>query len=189
MPRPIREIGVICGCTRMAPERDDFRWHHEFRPGDLGRMIAWHGEVYAREFGWPGANFEVMVAEGLAGFARTLPGRAAAGRDRLWVAEEVGDGGGYAGSVAISGSEEAGARLRWLMVAPAHRGRGLGRRLVGEALAWCRARGFGSVRLFTTGEQAAAIRLYKTLGFQKTGEEHHSRWGLPVVQEWYELRF
>ena len=165
---------------------DAFTWHHEFRPGDLGRIVAAHGEVYAREFGWPGAGFEAAVAEGLGVFARSYPERAtAAGWDRVWIAER---GGVYAGSVGVQELVPGQtAQLRWLIVTPAARGRGLGRRLAAAVVERCLERGLSSVRLFTTSGQTAAIRIYRQLGFEKLGEEPHEHWGFPVVQEWYEL--
>ena len=172
----------------MPASKPDFNWHHEFRPGDLGRIVAAHGEVYAREFGWPGAGFEAAVAEGMGVFARTYPERSAAGWDRVWVAERAEDGE-YAGSVAVQEIVPGQtAQLRWLIVAPAARGLGLGKRLAADVVAHCRERGLAAVRLFTTSEQAAAIGVYRDLGFVKLGAETHEHWGFPIVQEWYELK-
>lgn len=169
----------------MPEENPDFTWHHEFRPGDLGRIVSAHGEVYGREFGWPGAGFEAAVAEGLGAFARSYPARAALGGDRVWIAERAGV---YAGSVAVQEIDPGRkAQLRWLIVAPAARGRGLGGRLAAAVVAHCRGRGLATVRLFTTPHQGAAIALYRQLGFRKIGEEPHDGWGFATVLEWYEL--
>jgi len=56
-------------------------------------------------------------------------------------------------------------RVRHLYVATAHRGRGLGERLVREVLAAARGR-FDVLRLRTTNP--AAARLYERLGFRRT---------------------
>lgn len=167
---------------------DALRWHHEFLPGDLGRIVAAHGEVYAREFGWPGAGFEAAAAEGLGTFARTFPERSAAGWDRLWVATTRAGGGDYAGSVAVQETVPGQtAHLRWLLVVPAARRTGLGRRLATAVVDRSRARGLTTVRLFTTSKQTAAIGLYRQLGFVKVSEEPHDGWGFPVMLERYEL--
>ena len=119
------------------------------------------------------------MAEGLGTFARTFPERAAAGWDHLWVAATRADGD-YAGSVAVQETVPGQtAHLRWLLVVPAARRTGLGRRL---------ARGLATVRLFTTSQQTAAIGLYRQLGFVKVSAEPHDGWGFPVVLERYELR-
>lgn len=174
-----------CKLGRMPDAHPDFTWHHEFRPGDLGRIVSAHGEVYGREFGWPGAGFEAAVAEGLGTFARAYPARAATDGDRVWIAERAGT---YAGSVAVQDVVPGrSAQLRWLIVAPAARGQGLGERLTTAVVARCRERGLATVRLFTTPGQGAAIALYRKLGFRKLGEEPHDRWGFATVLEWYEL--
>ncbi len=169
----------------MSADGATFDWHHEFRPGDLGRIVTAHGEVYAREFGWPGAGFEAAVAEGLGAFARTYPERSAVGWDRVWIAER---GGTYAGSVAVQEIVPGQtAQLRWLLVAPGARGLGLGERLATAVVTRCRSRGLKAVRLFTTPGQTVAIGLYRKLGFVKLGEEPHEHWGFPGVLEWHEL--
>lgn len=169
----------------MPEEDPDFTWHHEFHPGDLGRIVSAHGEVYGREFGWPGAGFEAAVAEGLGAFARAYPERAATGRDHVWIAGRTGI---YAGSVAVEEIVPGrSAQLRWLIVTPAARGLGLGKRLADAVVARCRGRGLATVRLFTTPGQAAAIDLYRKLGFRKVGEEPHDGWGFATVLERYEL--
>ncbi|MGH2353629.1 MAG: hypothetical protein ACRDJN_18650, partial [Chloroflexota bacterium] len=55
---------------------------HDLRPGDLGRVIALHGVLYAEEFGFD-HTFEAYVAETLAEFG--LASQPA--RSRLWIAE------------------------------------------------------------------------------------------------------
>ena len=103
----------------------------------------------------------------------------------MWIAER---GSAYAGSVAVQEVVPGvTAQLRWLIVAPAARGLGLGKRLVAGVVARSRERGLASVRLFTTAGQTAAIGVYRRLGFVKLGEERHEHWGFPAVQEWYEL--
>ena len=169
----------------MPDEEPNFTWRHEFQPGDLSRIVSVHGEVYGREFNWPGVGFEAAVAEGLGAFARAYPERAATGADRVWVVERAGI---YAGSVAMQEIIPGrSAQLRGRLGPPAARGQGLGERLATAGVARGRGRGLATVRLFTTPGQGAAIALYRKLGFQKVGEEPHDRWGFATVLEWYEL--
>ena len=69
---------------------------------------------------------------------------------------------GYAGLLLSPGS----ADVQTLGVAPAARGRGLGRALLAELLAHARARGASEVLLEVAADNAAAIALYRSAGFE-----------------------
>lgn len=155
------------------------RVRNEIRPGDLGRIISLHGTLYAREYALD-YTFEGYVAAGLGQFAKTYDER----QDRLWVAEE---GEQLVGSIAIAGRPDQTAQLRWFLVHPEARGSGLGRKLLGEAVEFCRARGFRSVFLWTISELKAAAHLYREAGFQLTEQKAHTLWGGPRVEERYDL--
>jgi ribosomal protein S18 acetylase RimI-like enzyme len=148
------------------------------RPGDLGAVVALHGTVYAREYGFD-PTFEAYVAGPLAEFVLSRTDR-----DRLWVAERAGR---LAGCVAIVGAPGGEAQLRWFLVEPASRGLGLGRRLLDEAVAFCRACGYPSVFLWTVRALTAAARLYRAAGFSRVEERPGRRWGVDVVEEKYVL--
>ncbi len=64
-----------------------------------------------------------------------------------------------------------GGRVGWVqtvVVDPPARGRGLGRAIMRDALAWLRAEGAETVALQTTSD---GTRLYRGLGFEPTGED------------------
>jgi GNAT superfamily N-acetyltransferase len=110
------------------------------RPGDLGQIVTLHARQYAQLAGF-GFAFEALVAADLAAFVRqTHLG------SRIWLAraggaehaEEPGGAGEAVGCIAIDRSHDArAAHLRWFLLAPAYRGIGLGRRLLGQALRFC----------------------------------------------------
>lgn len=75
-------------------------------------------------------------------------------------------GGEPAGCVALRPLGDGAAELKRLYVRPAHRGLGLGRRLVTEALCHAVAAGYAAVRLDTVPAMADAARLYTALGFR-----------------------
>lgn len=95
-----------------------FTLRHHRCPGDLGRIVALHGELYAREYGF-GVQFEAYAAETMAEFGK--PERA--GCDRLWVAEIDGQ---IVGSIGIIERDGNAAQLRCLLITPEARGMGLG---------------------------------------------------------------
>ncbi len=151
---------------------------HELRPGDLGRVVEEHGVLYTAEYGFD-QTFEAYVAESLAELGKTP----SAG-SRLWLAEIDGR---LAGSIGIVERENGAAQLRWFLVAPAARGQGLGQRLLDEALAFCRGRGYAHVYLWTVSLLTAAARRYRAAGFSKTEEQTHPLWGLMLTEERYGL--
>jgi GNAT superfamily N-acetyltransferase len=125
----------------------------ELRPGDLGSVVRLHGVVYARECGFD-PTFEAYVAGPLAAFAR-----AGSARERLWLAERAGR---IVGCIAIVATTPRLAQLRWFLVDPSARGAGVGRRLLLEAVAFCKACGYRSVMLWTVSALPAAAHLYSS---------------------------
>jgi GNAT superfamily N-acetyltransferase len=153
---------------------------HDLRPGDMGRVIALHGVLYAEEYNF-GPGFEAYVAETMAEFGHL----ARRGLDRLWVAERDGQ---LVGSIAIVGREDGQAQLRWFLVHRDARGCGLGKHLVSESLAFCRAGGYRAVYLWTVSGLDAAARLYRAAGFQKTETKPPATlWGATLTEERYDL--
>ena len=148
------------------------------RPGDVEAIVRLHGSIYSREFGFD-STFEAYVAAPLAAFARQI-----SPRERIWIAEQDGR---VVGSVAIVSASDDIAQLRWFLVDPATRGSGLGTTLLREAVAFCRASGYRLVVLWTVSALAAAGRLYRAAGFDKSEERPGRRWGVDVVEEKYEM--
>lgn len=59
--------------------------------------------------------------------------------------------------------------LGGVAIDPGFRGRGLGARMIREAIAVCRDRGFTRIELTVAVENQPAIRLYESLGFVREG--------------------
>jgi GNAT superfamily N-acetyltransferase len=148
------------------------------RPGDLGSIVYLHGVVYAQERGFD-SSFEAYVAGPLSDFVRS-----GNERQRLWIAERDG---GIVGCIAIVAAAPRTAQLRWFLVDPSARGAGLGKRLLAEAVAFCRGCGYAEVMLWTESALTAAAHLYRATGFQKTEEKPGRMGGVDVVEEKYEL--
>jgi ribosomal protein S18 acetylase RimI-like enzyme len=86
----------------------------------------------------------------------------------LFLAMDHGNPCGVAGGYLYQ-DEPARAQLISMWVAPTHRQRGLGRRLVSEVFAWARSRGAHTVLLLVTSSNEPAIFFYEHLGFTLTG--------------------
>lgn len=73
-----------------------------------------------------------------------------------------------AGCVLLYGETDELAEFRRLYVRPAHRGEGVGRRLVGRVIDRAQAEGYETLGLTTPPWSEAAIALYESLGFERT---------------------
>ena len=151
----------------------------DIRPGDIGSIIYLHGRLYAEEFGFD-HTFEPYVAIPLGEFVNDRTDR-----DGLWIVEKEER---VMGSVAIVSCPGNVAQLRWLILHPALRGSGIGRKLIERALDFCRAQRYGSVFLWTIDFLDAALRLYTSAGFKLTETKTHRIWGRELTEERYELR-
>jgi len=147
------------------------------RPGDLGWVLMAHGERYAAEYGW---DVEAVTARIVADHADARR----AGRDAGWIAELDG---ARVGSVLCVDEDERTARLRLLLVDPAVRGHGVGRRLVACCVDAARAAGRDRLVLWTNEPLAAARRLYLDAGFVLTGEQRHADFGPEMLGQSYAL--
>lgn len=82
---------------------------------------------------------------------------------RLWVAL---DGDAVVGCAAITPIRDGVCELKRMYLLPTYRGKGIGRRLLGEALGYARER-YQRVELETHTKMEAARKLYGAAGFQK----------------------
>jgi DNA-binding MarR family transcriptional regulator/GNAT superfamily N-acetyltransferase len=150
------------------------------RPGDMGWVVERHAALYGREYGW-GEGIEGVTARIVADFLEHRdPERA-----RCWIAER---GGERLGCVFLVAEEEPGvARLRLLLLEPAARGLGLGKRLVDECLAFARAAGYREVVLWTHAVLVAARGIYASAGFKLEKTWTHDEFGKDEVSETWRL--
>lgn len=90
-----------------------------------------------------------------------------AGGSHFWVAEvSPATGPEVVGMIGLLRASENAAEIRRLRVHPQYRQRGVGARLVEEALAFCRDYGYLKVILDTRIERAPAVALFERFGFQ-----------------------
>jgi GNAT superfamily N-acetyltransferase len=151
----------------------------QLRPGDIGDVIRLHGLLYAREYGWD-HTFEAYVAESLARFALHHDPQ----RERIWLADHEHQ---VQGCIGIVAADAQVAHLRWFLLSPALRGRGLGRFMIEQAVAFCRAAGYDSIFLWTVRGLDAAAALYREYGFTLTEEKPGQHWGALVIEQRFDL--
>jgi GNAT superfamily N-acetyltransferase len=143
-------------------------------------VISAHGALYAKEFGWD-ESFEAMVAGIAAGFVRRFD----PAWERCWIAELDG---ARVGSVFLVRQSKSVAKLRMLILDPAARGRGIGRRLVAECVTHARSLGYRRLTLWTQRNLVAARNLYRAQGFRLVRSEPHRSFGVSLTGEFWELR-
>ena len=158
---------------------DDVAHETEFRgyyPGVVGAITTLHAVYYHEHWGFD-ITFETQVGRELSEFMGRFH------RDRDYFGAAV-VGNRFAGAVAIDagGASSEGARLRWFIVEPEFRGRGIGTTLIGEALAFCRTRGY-RVYLWTFEGLHAARCLYEREGFRLSEEHESSPWGRRIKEQ------
>lgn len=152
------------------------------RIGEIGWLIHRQGLLYHLDQGWNG-EFEALITRIYAEFdaAPATPPKS------LWIAEQDGE---VAGSVFIipAAEEPAGtAQLRMLYTEPAFRGRGIGKRLVDEAVRFARASGYRRVILWTQDCLVSARRIYQGAGFHLVREERHHSFGADLNGQYWAL--
>ena len=148
-------------------------------PGDIGWVIARHGEIYSQEFGWD-ETFEYLVAEIAAGVMKSFN----PARERAWIAERDGV---RLGAVFLVQASDDTAKLRMLIVDPAARGLGIGARLVAECTAFARAKGYRRITLWTHSILTAARRLYAAEGYRLTASAPLEAFGTHLTEETWDL--
>jgi GNAT superfamily N-acetyltransferase len=152
----------------------------ELRPGDVEALVRMHGTIYPREHR-VGGSFEADVARDLASaIERGWPERGA-----VWIVEHEGQ---IAGSLALAEEGEGPARVRWFLLAPQVRGRGLGRRLLDELVGEADDAGHQVLCLVTFSELRVAAHLYRGHGFEVVEAHRDDRWGRPLLLQRYERR-
>jgi DNA-binding MarR family transcriptional regulator/GNAT superfamily N-acetyltransferase len=168
-------IKRLLGEARSAAPRAILR---EPRPGDMGFVVQSHGALYASEYGFDAA-FEALVADIAAKFLTSFD----ASRERCWIADI---GGRPVGSVFLVRHNDEVAKLRLLLVDPAGRGQGLGKRLVDECISFARARGYRRITLWTQSILVAARKIYQDAGFELVKSEPHRSFGQNLIGETWE---
>ncbi len=148
-------------------------------PGDLGIVVERHMNFYKTQYNLD-ETFESYLFEGIARFLKNREN----GLGQAWV---VVHGDMIVGSIAIDHAEEKVAQLRWFLIDPEFRGMGMGRRLMEEALEFCRMNLYHRIFLWTFSELRNARHLYEMYGFSPTEEAKHVVWGREITEERWDI--
>jgi RimJ/RimL family protein N-acetyltransferase len=152
----------------------------ELREGDTAAIVALHDRVYRDEY----ARNETFVLAVAAAIDRAV----AAGWPRrgggVWLVEHDG---ALAGSLALTAEGDGAGQVRWVVLAPEVRGRGLMRPMLGELLEKARAAAMTRLELDTFSALTAAAHIYRSVGFRVVSARQRDDWGPTITYQHYEL--
>jgi GNAT superfamily N-acetyltransferase len=153
------------------------------QPGDDSLIVDLHARGYAPHGERFGPSFGAFVAETVAEGKLDDPANG-----RVWFAECEGRAIGCAALVNRSGAGGGAScgQLRWVVLLPEARRRGLGRHLVSLALDYAREQKHERVFLETTDGLVESKTLYERLGFRSIIERREPLWhgdGVLIVME------
>lgn len=164
--------------SKKSIQIEDIDIRHNVKPGDAGYITYMHGWIYKQEYNYSTA-FEAYVAKSFYDFFLYYD----ANKDRLWVAEHNGEIIGCIGVVARGEK----AQLRWFLLHPKYRGIGLGKRLLNEAIFYCREKHYKAIFLQTTNDLEQAIGIYTKAGFIRVAEKENNSWRDDLTELEFEL--
>lgn len=147
------------------------------KPGEFGIIAAQNTEFYMNEVGLDSA-FELFILENMVKFMKNREKEKAEG----WV---VDHNGSVVGFIGVDREDDKTARIVGLLLQPEFRKMGLARRLMDQALAFCRENLYHRVYLWSFPVLRDARRLYEFYGFSPTDEQTRTTWGKEVaVERW-----
>ncbi|WP_179078785.1 GNAT family N-acetyltransferase [Vibrio ostreicida] len=146
--------------------------------GDIGSVIFLHGKYAAVENGYD-FTFEAYVAEPLSQFVLNQNDR-----EKIWLVECEGQ---VLGSIAICQNTDSIAQLRWFILAPQLRGKGIGSKLLSTAISFAKQAGYSKVQLWTESNLGLALSIYEDLGFKLTSSKVVVLWGSEREEQTYTL--
>jgi GNAT superfamily N-acetyltransferase len=164
----------------VSATQNEVTVRRSLRAGDAKAIADLHRRVYGEEYGFH-PSFADWVTCGVAeAVARGWP-EAGGG---LWMVDLEGR---PVGCLALTHEERELGKVRWFLLAPELRGRGLGRSLLAELLEEARAQGMQRLELMTFSALESAARLYREAGFQVVSERESTEFGPFVIFQDYEL--
>ncbi|MED4128210.1 helix-turn-helix domain-containing GNAT family N-acetyltransferase [Shouchella miscanthi] len=104
--------------------------------------------------------------------------------EKIWTAEVDGE---FAGCIGLVKENDKTVQLRWFLVDPSVRGKGVGTKLVQTLLSYCRSMQYEKVSLETVSQLKTARNLYSKFGFELKKASQQYMWGQEVVDEQWEL--
>jgi DNA-binding MarR family transcriptional regulator/GNAT superfamily N-acetyltransferase len=146
-----------------------------YKPEDIEYIIKRHRELYKNEYGFT-SEFGDYVEKYVIEFDKYHDEI----RENIWIAEVSGR---PVGVIAIVKVDEFTAQLRWFLIEPEMRSKGLGHKLLQIAIDFCKEKNYKKVLLWTVDKLVTARHLYSSYGFTLTASEENRTWTSDVIKE------
>ena len=150
-------------------ELPDGYWVRHFGAEDVAELTSVHNASFAGSWG-----FSPYSDEQTAHRVR-MANTSHQGIRLLFHGEQLA---GYNWTLLMSDGRRRQGVIGSIGLAPEFRGRGISKSILADGMQYLQSAGADYVRLEVDGSNIPAIRLYQSIGFQKTGELH-----------WYERKF
>lgn len=177
--RLVKSMRTIESILKGEQGKTEFYSVRSHKPGDIGYITYRHGVIYAIEYQLD-ETFEAYVAKYMAEFIENYDRT----KDHLWIVEK---GTEIIGSIAIVKKDNKVAQLRWLLVEPYLRNKGIGTKLIHEAISFSKSQGYQKIILGTFSDLKIARKLYSKNGFQLIESKSHHIWGQDLTEEQWEM--
>lgn len=142
---------------------------------DIDYVIRRHIELYDKEYG-----FSSEFGEYVEKYVLKFHEHHDVTKENMWIAEEDGK---LVGMIALVKVDDDNAQLRWFLIEPETRGKGLGYILVKTVINFCKENGYKHIFLWTINILGAARHIYKTYGFELTETAENNSWTRDVIFE------
>lgn len=150
------------------------------KKSDISYVLDRQLSLYETERNFTSQVWKTYLRQGVLDFLHKFDPQ----KDRMMILEYNGN---PAGCIAIAHTESDTAQLRYFFAEPELRGIGAGQRLLTEALTFCKEKKYTHAFLWTVSAQETARHLYKKAGFRLTETLENSEWGVPVLEEKWEI--
>ena len=141
----------------------------DFKNSDIDYLIELHKKIYEKEYGFSG-TFGDYVEKYMKKFAE----KCNKDKENMWIAELNGK---IVGAVTAVHKDDFTAQLRWFLMDPEVRGRGMGHKLLETLFDFCKDKEYKHIFLWTSNILEAARHLYKSYGFVITETKENNEWG------------
>lgn len=152
----------------------------DYEQRDVDFIINRHAVLYQKEYGFT-EDFTKYVSIYVNKFIEDHDKE----RENIWIAECNGKN---VGVIAVVKESDTTAQLRWFLIEPEMRGKGLGKQMVDMALDFCREKGYKHVFLLTLSMLKPARHIYSEHGFTLTDTKINDEWATyPIEEERWDL--